>query len=192
MKKDLYLTYAIDNKRARSLASELVDLTEHDECTLHFDSPGGTVSDATALYHAIRECDAYTTAIVGPGNARCESAALLPFLACDKRIARRSARFLLHPCAPEAAYSDLSYLPESGPACRSADWTFRYLVSERTGIDMDRLSRMIANETRLDGPSALHLGLCDEVIEDAYSVDKPKPRAYAVTGYRGAAAVLWR
>lgn len=192
--KHLYLTFAIDNKRARALASELVDLTEHDECTLHFDSPGGEVSAAVSLYHAIRECDAHVTGLVGPGNARCESATLLPFLACDHRVARRSARFLLHPCSPEAAYSDLSYLPESGPACRSADWQFRYLVSERTGIDMDRLSKMIANETRLDGPSALHLGIAHVVVDDAHSpaLNTQRQRPYVATGYRGAAAIVWR
>jgi ATP-dependent protease ClpP protease subunit len=84
------------------------DLTEHEgeltdrllsvapgaECTLYFDSPGGSPYCAMSLLALLRLRDLRATAVV---TGECSSAALWPFAACRRRLVTPYSVFLFHP-----------------------------------------------------------------------------------------------
>jgi ATP-dependent protease ClpP protease subunit len=84
------------------------DLTEHEgdltdrllgvapgaECTLYFDSPGGSPYCAMSLVALLKIRDVRATAIV---TGECSSAALWPFAACRRRLVTPYSVFLFHP-----------------------------------------------------------------------------------------------
>lgn len=84
------------------------DLTEHEgeltdrllgvapggECTLYFDSPGGSPYCAMSLLALLRLRDIRATAVV---TGECSSAALWPFAACRRRLVTPYSVFLFHP-----------------------------------------------------------------------------------------------
>ena len=84
------------------------DLTEHEaelterflsipprgECTIYFDSPGGSPYCGMSLVGLLRLRDIRATAVV---TGECSSAALWPFAACRRRLVTPYSVFLFHP-----------------------------------------------------------------------------------------------
>jgi ATP-dependent Clp protease protease subunit len=76
------------------LTERLLGVPLGGECTIYFDSPGGSPYCAMSLVSLIRLRDTRATAVV---TGECSSAALWPFAACRRRIVTPYSVFLFHP-----------------------------------------------------------------------------------------------
>jgi ATP-dependent protease ClpP protease subunit len=80
--------------KEQDLTERLLGVRPGEECTIYFDSPGGSPYCAMSLVSLIRLRDTRATAIV---TGECSSAALWPFAACRRRIVTPYSVFLFHP-----------------------------------------------------------------------------------------------
>jgi ATP-dependent protease ClpP protease subunit len=76
------------------LTDRLLGVAPGGECTIYFDSPGGSPYCAMSLVALLRIRDVRATAVV---TGECSSAALWPFAACRRRLVTPYSVFLFHP-----------------------------------------------------------------------------------------------
>ena len=76
------------------LTDRLLSVAPGGECTIYFDSPGGSPYCGMSLTALIRLRDIRATAVV---TGECSSAALWPFAACRRRLVTPFSVFLFHP-----------------------------------------------------------------------------------------------
>jgi len=76
------------------LTQQILDVEPGGECTLYFDSPGGSPYCAMSLMTLIRLRGLRATGIV---TGECSSAALWPFAACERRVVTAYSVLLFHP-----------------------------------------------------------------------------------------------
>jgi ATP-dependent protease ClpP protease subunit len=76
------------------LTSQILGVAPGAECTIYFDSPGGSPYCAMSLVTLLRLRDINATAIV---TGECSSAALWPFATCRRRLVTPYSVFLFHP-----------------------------------------------------------------------------------------------
>ena len=76
------------------LTDRLLEIPPGGECTLYFDSPGGSPYCAMSLMTLIRLRGLRATGIV---TGECSSAALWPFAACERRFVTAYSILLFHP-----------------------------------------------------------------------------------------------
>ncbi len=76
------------------LTDRILGVEPGGECTIYFDSPGGSPYCAMSLVTLLRLRDVRGTAIV---TGECSSAALWPFATCRRRLVTPYSVFLFHP-----------------------------------------------------------------------------------------------
>jgi ATP-dependent Clp protease, protease subunit len=76
------------------ITEKLLDVPPRGECTIYFDSPGGSAYSAISLMTLIRLRQLRATGIV---TGECSSAALWPFAVCSRRIVTPFSVLLFHP-----------------------------------------------------------------------------------------------
>jgi ATP-dependent Clp protease protease subunit len=76
------------------LTDRLLSVEPGGECTIYFDSPGGSPYCAMSLVSLLRLRGLHATGIV---TGECSSAALWPFAACSTRFVTPFSVFLFHP-----------------------------------------------------------------------------------------------
>ena len=76
------------------LTERMLGVEPGGECTIYFDSPGGSPYCAMSLVALLRLRDLKATAIV---TGECSSAALWPFATCQRRLVTPYSVFLFHP-----------------------------------------------------------------------------------------------
>jgi ATP-dependent Clp protease, protease subunit len=107
------------------LTDRLLGVAPGGECTIYFDSPGGSPYCGMSLTALIRLRDVRATAIV---TGECSSAALWPFAACRRRLVTPYSVFLFHP---------MKWQSEEHIGIReAAEWSRHFAELER---DMDVL-----------------------------------------------------
>jgi ATP-dependent protease ClpP protease subunit len=133
---------------------------------LSIDSRGGDAGQALWLYRAIRAHAAPTTAVC---NGRCCSAALLPYLAGDRRLAARSARFLVHNGeldAPIRGRMTGANLRNHAAEVEAMDVEFLDITVARCRFWSEWSVRAAHNsETSFDAAAARLRGIVHEIIE---------------------------
>jgi ATP-dependent protease ClpP protease subunit len=107
------------------LTDRLLGIAPGGECTIYFDSPGGSPYCGMSLTALIRLRDIRATAVV---TGECSSAALWPFAACRRRLVTPFSVFLFHP---------MKWQSEEHIGIReAAEWSRHFAELER---DMDVL-----------------------------------------------------
>jgi ATP-dependent Clp protease protease subunit len=76
------------------LTERILGIEPGGECTIYFDSPGGSPYCAMSLVTLLRLRDIQATAVV---TGECSSAALWPFATCRRRLVTPYSVFLFHP-----------------------------------------------------------------------------------------------
>ena len=110
---------------ASELTDRLLGVPLGGECTIYFDSPGGSPYCAMSLVSLLRLRGTRATAVV---TGECSSAALWPFAACRRRIVTPYSVFLFHP---------MKWQSEEHIGIReAAEWSRHFAELER---DMDVL-----------------------------------------------------
>ncbi|TWT30598.1 ATP-dependent Clp protease proteolytic subunit [Blastopirellula retiformator] len=144
------------------LYEKLLAVPEGDECTLYFDSPGGSSYAAAALVSLIklRRLDA-TGIVIG----ECSSAAIWPFAACRRRYVTKWSVLLFHPMKWQSE--------ENIQLVEASEWVRHYkFLHEEMDALLARLfdadEKMISNWTHpgrfVTGPEMVEAGLA-ELIE---------------------------
>jgi len=76
------------------ITNQLLDIEPGSQCTIYFDSPGGSPYCAMSLMTLIRLRGLKATGIV---TGECSSAALWPYAACERRFVTPCSVMLFHP-----------------------------------------------------------------------------------------------
>lgn len=118
------------------LTDRLLGIPPGDECTIYFDSPGGSPYCAMSLMSLIKLRRLRATGIV---TGECSSATLWPFAACKRRIVTPYSVLLFHPMRWQSE--------ENVGLAEAAEWARHFGDLER---DMDHLlARMFGVEASL-------------------------------------------
>ena len=118
------------------LTDRLLGIPPGDECTIYFDSPGGSPYCAMSLMSLIKLRRLRATGIV---TGECSSATLWPFAACKRRIVTPYSVLLFHPMRWQSE--------ENVGLSEAAEWARHFGDLER---DMDHLlARMFGVDAAL-------------------------------------------
>src|SRR6185436_8027673 len=107
------------------LTDRLLGIEPGGECTIYFDSPGGSPYCAVSLMTLIKLRGLHATGIV---TGECSSAALWPFAACERRIVTPFSVMLFHPMRWQSE--------ENVGLAEAAEWARHFAQLEQ---DMDTL-----------------------------------------------------
>ncbi len=140
---------------------KLLDIPVGGQCTLYFDSPGGSAYSALSLMTVIvmRELDA--TGIV---TGECSSAALWPLAACRRRYVTAFSVLLFHPMRWQS--EEGVQLPEA------AEWARHFATLEKDmddlltrflGVSQERLSEWMKPGRYVGGVEFAEAGLAELV-----------------------------
>jgi ATP-dependent Clp protease protease subunit len=102
------------------MTDRLLGVEPGGECTIYFDSPGGSPYCAMSLVTLMRLREIHATGIV---TGECSSAALWPFAACKRRLVTPFSVFLFHPMKWQSE--------EHIGITEAAEWSRHFMELER-------------------------------------------------------------
>jgi ATP-dependent protease ClpP protease subunit len=161
------------------LTEKLLDVPPGGECTLYFDSPGGSPYCAISLMTLIRLRGLRATGIV---TGECSSAALWPFAACVRRLVTPYSVLLFHPMKWQSE--------EHVRLAEAAEWARHFgtlenemdqLLADLFGIASAEMQKWISPGRYVSGRELAEAGLA-EIIQL-----KPPAAAQAHAGRNGSA-----
>jgi ATP-dependent protease ClpP protease subunit len=131
-----------------------------------FDTIGGTINEAAQIYAALAEHPADRKKAIITGD--CQSAALLPLMACNIRFARPRATIMLHGASVSPfEYPSRRWTAEEhtrvGAEVAKVDAMLAGVFAERTGYDREFFVREMKNDKPLRLVDALNCGLIHEI-----------------------------
>ena len=134
------------------------------DINLHICSLGGWADGGFALYDVIKNSKNLVTCYA---HGAVYSAAVLPFLAGDRRVMYQSSRLLLHPVkigmSGEENLMSLSAVSKNMKDI--AELYFRY-VAANSGLTFKEVEKMCETETFLTSKECKQMGLCDKIINN--------------------------
>jgi ATP-dependent protease ClpP protease subunit len=144
------------------LTDRLLDIEPGGECTIYFDSPGGSPYCAVSLMTLIRIRNLKATGIV---TGECSSATLWPFAACQRRIVTPFSVMLFHPMRWQSE--------ENVGLAEAAEWARHFgqleqdmdtLLAHLFGVDPEAMKSWINPGRYVSGRDLAAAGLA-ELIE---------------------------
>lgn len=135
--------------------------------TIIMDNLGGDVWHGRAIYDAIRACKSHVTILVR-GQAMSMGAYILQ--AADHRVMSVGAKMMVH-YGYVSVHGEALTVYKQIEAYKKEDREMeriflRKIVQKQPHFTIQKLRRMLANDTFLDAAQAVALGLADEVEED--------------------------
>ena len=130
---------------------------------LFINSPGGEVQSGLALYDVMRaiSCPVHTVCI---GTAASMGALL--FIAGDEREILPHSRVMIHdPLIGSMGGSALSVKARADDLMRIRDITAA-VIAEHTGMTLDQVFQLTAQDTYFEAEAAVEAGLADRVIHE--------------------------
>ncbi|XEG72297.1 Clp protease ClpP [Pseudomonas sp. abacavir_1] len=169
---DIQLYDVIDAASAQQVKAALVGQMP---VTLHINSPGGSVTDALAIYSSLRKHPGRVTAIV---DGLCASAATIVAMAADEIVMAEHSLLMVHnPWT--VATGDAGEMRKTADALEKAAGEMAALYTERTGLAGDKVSAIMGAETWFNAYEAVAAGFAHRVDETERS--KPRLAATAMT-----------
>ena len=159
------------------LISQILELEQRDPgkpIRLHLNTEGGSLSDALALYDALR---GVTGPIITVATGMCASAGLLLLSAGDLRLATKNTLFFYHePILPLEEISSKKQLDETVKAYDLCKASYENIIKERTGMSNEVWNQEFDGETSkyFDVSKALQYNFIDDVVAEAEKVIKIK------------------
>jgi ATP-dependent protease ClpP protease subunit len=165
------------------LTDRLLGVEPGGECTIYFDSPGGSPYCAVSLMTLIKLRDLKATGIV---TGECSSATLWPFAACKRRIVTPFSVMLFHPMRWQSE--------ENVGLAEAAEWARHFgsleqemdeLLAELFGVTPDAMHDWINPGRYVSGRELAAAGLAELVeLDQLHRVsfarlmgDKPSPKS---------------
>ena len=150
-------------------------LTGNTAVTVHINSPGGSVTDALAIYHVLRKHPGRVTAIV---DGLAASAATIVMLAADEVVMAEHSLLMVHnPWTSVAGGAD--EMRKTADTLDKAAGEMVSLYAERTGRDSEAVASIMNAETWFNAYEAVEAGFAHRV--EASDQSKPRMAARAVT-----------
>lgn len=141
------------------LTDRILDIEPGGECTLYFDSPGGSPYCAMSLMTLIRLRGLRATGIV---TGECSSAALWPFAACERRFVTAYSVLLFHPMKWQSE--------ENVALAEAAEWARHFgqlekdmdsLLADLFGVSREAMDKWINPGRYISGPTLAGAGLAE-------------------------------
>ena len=131
--------------------------------TIILNSPGGDIYNGLALYDRIRNCKKVVT-IVGTGFVA--SMAFIIYLAGDKRICTKNARFLNHQARMEISGRVADIKIEQAEITLMEDLCVD-IIAERTLLTIKKLKHDTkVGDVYISSQEAVQMGICHEIISE--------------------------
>ncbi len=146
------------------LTDRLLSIEPGGECTIYFDSPGGSPYCAVSLMTLIKLRDLKATGIV---TGECSSATLWPFAACRRRIVTPFSVMLFHPMRWQSE--------ENVGLAEAAEWARHFgqleqdmdvLLAKLFGVDPETMRDWINPGRYVSGPDLAAAGMAELVELD--------------------------
>lgn len=151
----------IDKKSAAKVREALSALGGKKDVSLFLNSEGGSCVQGIEMYHAIRRHEGKVTATV---DGLAASMASVILQAADERHVSRGSYVMIHnPSAPaEGEAGDLRHTADVLDKIRS---DMLDIYEARTGLDRDKIAKMMDEETYLTADEAVKFGFAD-IVDD--------------------------
>lgn len=143
--------------------------------TVHINSPGGSVTDALAIYSILRKHPGRVTAIV---DGLCASAATLVALAADEIVMAEHSLLMVHNPWTVAS-GDAGQMRKTADTLDVASREMAALYTERTGLSAEKITAIMGAETWFNSYEAVDAGFAHRV--DNAERNKPHLAATAMS-----------
>ena len=164
--RELELTSQVDAGSCAGVIRNLLFLEREDpdaSVTLYINSPGGEVQSGLALYD-VMQAVSYPIRTVCLGMAA--SMAALLFISGDEREMLPHSRVMIHdPLIGSMGGSALSVKARADDLMRIRDITAA-VIAEHTGMTLDQVFQLTAQDTYFEAEAAVEAGLADRVIHE--------------------------
>lgn len=165
---DLQIYDVIDESTAQKVKAMVTGLLP---LTVHINSPGGSVTDALAIYSILRKHPGRVTAIV---DGLCASAATLVALAADEIVMAEHSLLMVHNPWTVAS-GDASQMRRTADTLDVASREMAALYTERTGQSAEKITAIMGAETWFNSYEAVEAGFAHRVD----NAERSKPRLAA-------------
>jgi ATP-dependent protease ClpP protease subunit len=156
---------------AADLADKLLNVPPNAECTLYFDSPGGSPYTAVSLMSLILLRQLKATGIV---SGECSSAALWPFAACQRRLVTQFSVLLFHPMKWQSdEHVQLAEANEWARHFGHLEQQMDTLLARLLAVSPAKLQEWIAPGRYVSGPEIAEAGLAELVDLLAFAPPLP-------------------
>ena len=143
------------------MTDKLLDVPPGGECTLYFDSPGGSPYCAISLMSLIRLRGLRATGVV---TGECSSAALWPFAACSHRLVTPFSVLLFHPMKWQSEeHVGLAEAAEWARHFGQLETEMDHLLAELFGLDQAEIARWISPGRYVSGSELAAAGLAEMI-----------------------------
>lgn len=146
-----------------SVKDELAKLKDVSSVNVYVNSPGGNVFAGVAIYNELKRFNKPVTAYV---DGIAASIASLIVLAADKVVMPFNAMLMIHNAWMIAAGDYKEFRTLADKLEKIQDSVIVETYARKTGMSKEKLSKMMDDETWLNGDEAVKLGFADEVIEE--------------------------
>lgn len=170
------------------LTDKLLQVPPGGECTLYFDSPGGSPYTALSLMSLITLRGVRATGVV---TGECSSAALWPFAACRRRLVTPFSVLLFHPMKWQSEENvELAAAAEWARHFAALEGEMDQLLADIFGVPLKGIAEWMRPGKYVSGQDLVEAGLA-EMIELAALPDfrrngAPRKRAAARRARAGA------
>lgn len=168
---DIHIYDVIDAATAKAVKSVLGSTAA---VTVHINSPGGSVTDALAIYSNLRSHKGRVTAVV---DGLCASSATIIMLAADEVVMSEHSLLMVHNPWTVAA-GDAGDMRKTAETLDKAALEMVSLYSERTGQSSGAVTAIMQAETWYNASEAVEAGFAHRV--DSAEREKPRMSGKAV------------
>lgn len=144
---------AVVREQVSSAGGRDIDIT--------INSDGGSVTEGIAIYHAIRNASGTVTATV-TGIAASMASVILQ--AADVRRVTRGSYVMIHnPWS--GTQGDADEMEKTADLLRKMESDMLDIYEARTGLDRDKIAKMMSDETYMSAEEAVKYGFADEIAD---------------------------
>lgn len=173
---DIAIYDVIDSETAQAVKRALV---VNGPVTIHINSPGGSVTDALAIYSSLRKHSGRVTAIV---DGLCASAATIIMLAADEVVMAEHSLLMVHNPWTVAS-GDAEEMRKAAATLDMATVQMTSLYVERTGLGAEAVSKIMGAETWYNSHEAVEAGFAHRV--DTHEKVRPRLAAQSMAFLAG-------
>lgn len=142
--------------------SELLKEADGEDVTINLNSEGGSVFAGNEIYSMLKQ---YTGKVVVNINGLSASIASVLMLGADEINMSPSASIMIHK-ASGGAMGTTEDMQKAINALTSIEKTIISLYHKKTGLNKDKLAKMMLEETWFTAEEALELGFVDNIVDE--------------------------
>ena len=146
-----------------------IDDAKPQDLVLLIESPGGSFVDGLALYAAINRWQSDGMNVRAEAAGLVASAATLPFLAANERVAHEGSLFMIHNVWSMLMLAGTAdelenYAAEQARVMRKMDDQNRAILTKNTNLGLAAVTTALDAETWYDCDEMIDNGICSEII----------------------------